>query len=120
MLPSKDANFVGYTFKSSDVFNSMHSTAVGKMQTVTQLLMLLIKVGLEAYLKVNFLDLGELKKKSPPKRRSIVSIFGKCKKEFISWGLVVLSAPLVANIPFPIRETKAPNPVNHLYFIVQM
>ncbi|KAI5055897.1 hypothetical protein GOP47_0029418 [Adiantum capillus-veneris] len=45
MLPSKDANFVGYTFKSSDVFRPMQSTV------------------------------GELRKKSPPKRRSIVSIF---------------------------------------------
>lgn len=38
MLPSKDANFVGYTFKSSDVFRSIQSTD------------------------------GELRKKSPPKR----------------------------------------------------
>lgn len=45
MLPSKDANFVGYTFKSSDVFRSIQSTV------------------------------GELRKKSPSKRRSIVSIF---------------------------------------------
>jgi hypothetical protein len=30
MLPSKDVNFVGYTFKSSDVFNPMHPTGVGK------------------------------------------------------------------------------------------
>ncbi|MCO5591820.1 hypothetical protein L7F22_045812 [Adiantum nelumboides] len=45
MLPSKDANFVGYTFKSSDVFRSIQSSV------------------------------GELRKKSPPKRRSIVSIF---------------------------------------------
>ena len=29
MLPSKDANFVGYTFKSLDVFNPMPSV-VGK------------------------------------------------------------------------------------------
>lgn len=46
MLPSKDANFVGYTYKSSDVFKSMQSTVA-----------------------------AELRKKSPPKRRSIVSIF---------------------------------------------
>lgn len=45
MLPSKDANFVGYTFKSSDVFKSIQSSV------------------------------GELAMKSPPKRRSIVSIF---------------------------------------------
>lgn len=45
MLPSKDANFVGYTYKSSDVFKSMQSTV------------------------------ADLRKKSSPKRRSIVSIF---------------------------------------------
>eukprot|EP00250_Pteridium_aquilinum_P016323 c23048_g1_i1 orf=345-2033(-) len=45
MLPSKDANFVGYTFKSSDVFKSMQS------------------------------GVGELGRTSSPKRRSIVSIF---------------------------------------------
>ncbi|KAH7278246.1 hypothetical protein KP509_38G032500 [Ceratopteris richardii] len=30
MLPSKDANFVGYTYKSSDVFGALHSS-VGKL-----------------------------------------------------------------------------------------
>lgn len=46
MLTSKDANFVGYTYKNSDVFKGMMNSPI-----------------------------AELKKKPQPKRPSIVSLF---------------------------------------------
>jgi serine/threonine kinase 38 len=57
MLTSKDSNFVGYTFKNSDVFKGMMNSPI-----------------------------AELKKKPQPKRPSIVSLFDKANTGAVTNG----------------------------------